>query len=208
MDFSQNETAPGPMGISIPYSDAHLSHTPASALSTEAALRAEIERLRASQRELEDRQMVETTLAHLAKLLRWEVGLGVQPWSERWLAELATTLQAAQASVYFCYNDSDDCLTLCGTYAAPEGISPRIELGNGIVGQCARDGRTFYLDDVNVIRSAGRTSLVEIVVQAILVQPLMHNGKVVGVLDLGLVQPPKPAHRTLVNRLCEQVAAQ
>jgi CheY-like chemotaxis protein/signal transduction histidine kinase/CHASE3 domain sensor protein len=93
------------------------------------------------------------------------------------------------------------------TYGVPAagGAPDSFEQGDGLLGQAAKDGRTFYIRDVpdgylSVGSGLGRGKPRHLVVV-----PMKEDGAVNGVLELGLMHPIDETHSELFENLAESI---
>jgi transcriptional regulator with GAF, ATPase, and Fis domain len=102
----------------------------------------------------------------------------------------------------------EDKLTLAGgyVYSARPGFNGIIELGEGLVGQAAREGRVIYENvpsDILVIS----TGLAEITPRQIAAAPFYMNEKVIGVIELATLNDFTENHLKLWERISETLGA-
>jgi signal transduction histidine kinase/CheY-like chemotaxis protein len=106
------------------------------------------------------------------------------------LADLARTLHAGVGALYL--RDGEQ-LVRTGSFAASHDALPaRRALGEDLAGQSARDNRPFLLQPVPASFLQVTTPLGTMPPAAALVLPITHDGRVTGVLELGLL-PGGPA---------------
>ena len=86
------------------------------------------------------------------------------------------------------------------------GAPERLQLGEGLVGQVAKEGRVLGLDAAPGHQLRIATSLVEGVALHVLVAPMIVDGGVVAVVEVGKSSPFREADRLLLERLSEPVA--
>jgi HAMP domain-containing protein len=122
------------------------------------------------------------------------------------LSSLAPLLDLGQGS---CYRLSEDKtgLLLCGSYARSDtsALRQRIELGEGLLGQCAREKRAITIDDPPegyLIGSALGGSAAAVVV----LRPLMNVDTLVGVLELAMFRPLSEVEHALLDGLLPVMA--
>lgn len=102
----------------------------------------------------------------------------------------------------------DDTLTLAGGYAySPRpGFSSVIALGDGMIGQAAKEGRVIY-ENVPSDGLVISTGLAEIMPNQIAVAPFFMNEKVVGVIELATLNSFNEDHLKLWNRISETLGS-
>ena len=123
------------------------------------------------------------------------------------LAILARYLQAPLATLHAIGDDGR--LHRVASYAAGSSVSSRVDsvaLGEGLVGQAARDNRQLVVralpdDYIEVQSTLGRGNPREL-----LIAPAAADGDVHAVLEFGLLDSAKPEDRELLARVAEGIA--
>jgi len=123
------------------------------------------------------------------------------------LSELAP-LVSAQHAVFYTYEKSDQpYLTLLASYAyeRPGEIGKRLELGQGLIGQCALENKKILLsnvprDYIRVSSGLGSSAPVNIIVL-----PIVFEGEVKAVLELASFERFSPTHQALLDQLTESI---
>jgi signal transduction histidine kinase/DNA-binding response OmpR family regulator/HAMP domain-containing protein len=125
------------------------------------------------------------------------------------LSELAPVVGAQQAEFYV-FDPSRDIprLKLLASYASQGhgAYGKEVELGQGLVGQCAYDKQKLLLatptNQHGVKISSG---LAEVVPHNILVLPIIFEGNVKGVMELASVERFNPTHQAFLDQLTESI---
>lgn len=171
-------------------------------------LLAELESLKASQRELEAKQYVDASMARFSDLLRWRVGHTIEQWAEQLIVEVVPHVNGFQSALYLMEEESKEpYLRLIGSYAAPEGTIRRIPVGEGLTGQAARTGREILLSENQAFRTHAASSLAQIEIKTLIIIPLLHQEVVEGVLEIGFAKPPEEAELIFLRRFSIILAA-
>ncbi|MBX7113173.1 MAG: response regulator [Myxococcaceae bacterium] len=125
-------------------------------------------------------------LAGLVKDLRGE--LEPQEVADQGAAFLARYLGAPAAAIYYC--QQKDTLRLLGKYGG-EGAQPvpQFHFGEGLVGEAAQRHDLMVVSNPPPDYLRIRSGLGEAPPQALVLVPLLQNGKVRGVLELALFKP-------------------
>jgi PAS domain S-box-containing protein len=131
--------------------------------------------------------------------------------SDELISNIVVYLKAQQGGLFF-LNDEDPhhrYLDLVGCYAyqRKKFLEKKIELGQGMVGQCFLEGETTYLtnvpeDYVNITSGLGETNP-----QVLLVVPLRLNDIVVGVIEIANLKPFEKYQIDFLERLAESIAS-
>ena len=116
--------------------------------------------------------------------------------------QLAGLVPLHQGTLYFVDSVGDDRSNLClaGSYGTGD-IPDRVGLDDGLMGQCARDGRTIALADVPPGFWRVSSGLGETVPGALLLFPLKSNKVLIGVLEIASLDTRFGATRPLVESL-------
>ena len=112
----------------------------------------------------------------------------------------------------FILNDEDENSTYlelasCYAFERKKYLTKKVEVGNGLVGQCFLEREKIHLTEVpenyvNITSGLGGTTP-----RSILVVPLKNNDIVLGVLELASFQHYEPHEVELVEKFAESVAA-
>jgi signal transduction histidine kinase/DNA-binding response OmpR family regulator/CHASE3 domain sensor protein len=108
---------------------------------------------------------------------------------------------------FYAYDEWAGGLRLAASRAAPADIKHTVRLDEGPVGLAARENRAVYLDgldDGSGLRL--ETGLATLKPAALLVCPVQHQGRLMGVLVLGAATRLAERDREFVGRLCAQLA--
>jgi PAS domain S-box-containing protein len=154
--------------------------------------------LQSEARQMADQRWVKTQLASLSS--RMQSVAGSSELGDRTLAALAPPLEFRRASLHVHAQDSAE-LILLGSYAAPPDLPRRLPLGQGLIGQCAKQREAIQL------RQPDRLLEGEYAPPMFLdVLPLIHGERLVGVLALETLQQLGPSRRALLDELLPLLA--
>jgi CheY-like chemotaxis protein/HAMP domain-containing protein len=122
------------------------------------------------------------------------------------LSELAPLVDAHQGVIYQVVNDDGEAnLRLLSAYAddGEASHSQRLRIGEGLVGQCAADRRTMLISDIpdNVVPI--RSALLRSSPRNIIILPVLFEGQVKAVIELGAIT----AFTTLQTTFLEQLTS-
>jgi signal transduction histidine kinase/CheY-like chemotaxis protein/HAMP domain-containing protein len=124
------------------------------------------------------------------------------------LSELAPVVNAQQAMFYLLETAQDDPqLVLLASYAyqPPRTVGTTIQLGEGLVGQCAVERQQILLANVPTDYTRINSGLGEAVPRSIIVLPVLFEGDVKAVLELASFEQFSPAHQALLEQLTESI---
>lgn len=105
------------------------------------------------------------------------------------------------------FQDAETELTLIGTYACSEkdGIEKRIQIGDGIIGQCASNMTMHVISDIPADAVIVKTATTQTKPVELLILPATFEGKIKGVIELGTLNKFSPAHLELIEELGPQL---
>ena len=165
-----------------------------------------IRNLRDTTQKNNEQNWLKTNLAKFSRMLQGQEDLNAV--GQMILSELAPVVGAHQAEIYVYGGVAGrPYLKLLASYAA-DGERTHgkvVELGAGLVGQCAQDKRRIMLEDVcsGPIRIA--TGLVEAPPVNVLVLPIVFEGAVKGVLELASLERFNSVHHDFLDQLTESI---
>ncbi|KQU76919.1 MULTISPECIES: HAMP domain-containing protein [unclassified Rhizobacter] len=154
-----------------------------------------------------EQDWLKTNLAKFSRMLQGQKDLLTV--GQLILSELAPVVGAQQAEFYVLTGSSGTGprLKLFGSYASGGQAShgKEVDLGQGLVGQCAVEKTKILV--TNVPSSAMRiaTGLSEGAALDILVLPIVFEGEVRGVLELASLERFNPAHQAFLDQLTESI---
>ncbi|HVF63822.1 MAG TPA: response regulator, partial [Casimicrobiaceae bacterium] len=124
------------------------------------------------------------------------------------LSELAPVV-AAQHGVFYVLDsrEAPPTLTLLASYGGKgqSTLGSRLELGEGLVGQCAVEREKILLSDVPVNYLSIFSGLGAAPPQSILVMPIVFEDQVRGVLELASFNRFSPTHEAFLDQLAESI---
>ena len=131
--------------------------------------------------------------------------------SEELISNIVEYLGAQQGGLFFISKDEGDkqFLELMGCYAyqRKKFLEKRIEVGQGMVGQCFLEGETTYITNipdeyVNITSGLGNTNPTNL-----LIVPLKINEEVVGVIEIASIKTLENHKIEFLERLAEIIAS-
>jgi HAMP domain-containing protein/signal transduction histidine kinase/DNA-binding response OmpR family regulator len=153
-----------------------------------------------------EQDWLKTNLAKFSRMLQGQKDLLTV--GQLILSELAPVVGAQQAEFYVLTSLSGaPKLKLFASYASggQDSHGKEIELGQGLVGQCAIEKQKILLTNVptNAFRVA--TGLSEGAALDVLVLPVVFEGQVRGVLELASLERFNPTHQAFLDQLTESI---
>ncbi|MDB5491616.1 MAG: rpfC 2 [Micavibrio sp.] len=165
-----------------------------------------INNLRDTTQKNTEQDWLKTNLAKFSRMLQGQRDLTAV--GRTVLSELCPVVGAEQAEFYVLDGqESQSRLTLLAGFASEgnQHLGKQIELGQGVVGQCALEKRKIVLDNLppEYIRiSSGMGSAAP---RSVLVLPLIFEGQAKGVLELASFNGFNPSHQALLDQLTESI---
>jgi len=165
-----------------------------------------IRNLRDTTRKNTEQDWLKTNLAKFSRMLQGQRDLTYV--GRMILSELAPVV-SAQHAVFYVLDPTKGSskLTLLASYAA-EGLSAlgsHVDLGEGLVGQCALEKRKILLTNVPRDYIRIRSGLGAAPPQNILVFPIVFEGEVKGVIELASFDAFRATHESFLEQLAESI---
>ena len=153
-----------------------------------------------------DQDWLKTNLAKFSRMLQGQKELVAV--GHLILSELAPVVGAQQAEFYVLSSTQDKpLLRLMASYAS-EGHGAHgkeIELGQGLVGQCAYDKKKILLTSALPQGLKISSGLTDVAPMDILVLPIIFEGRVRGVVELASVERFNSTHQAFLDQLTESI---
>ncbi len=123
------------------------------------------------------------------------------------LSEVAPLVNAQQGTVYQMVEGPErtPALELLAGYAIGDGHARRIEIGQGLVGQCAIEKQRLFLTKVPPRYSRVHSSLGAAHPRTIVVLPVLFEGETKAVIEISSLQPFTAAHLAFLDQLTQSL---
>ncbi len=165
-----------------------------------------IRNLRDTTQKNTEQDWLKTNLAKFSRMLQGQRDL--TNVGRMVLSELCPVVEA-QYSEFYVLESSEDAhqLTLLANYAADgrEAVGKQVELGQGLVGQCAIDKQKILINNLPTQYMRISSGSGEAPPRSILVLPLVFEGEVKGVLELASFEGFNPTHQAFLEQLTESI---
>ena len=165
-----------------------------------------IDNLRATTDRNQEQDWLKTNLAKFTRMLQGQRDLVTV--GKLLLSELAPLVNARQGTVYQMLSDAPDSsptLSLLAGYAIGDDQSKRIQVGQGLVGQCALDKQRILLTKVPPGYTRVHSSLGSAKPKNIVVLPVLFEGETKAVIELSALQPFTATHLTFLEQLTQSI---
>ncbi|HEU4487595.1 MAG TPA: response regulator [Povalibacter sp.] len=153
-----------------------------------------------------EQDWLKTNIARFNRLLQGQ--RDIRNVSNLILSQLVPLVNAQQALFYLTRpTDSGTVLELVASYAAPHKPRPpqRLNLGDGLIGQCAAEKRSMLLNDaphayMHISSGLGQSRPISLIVL-----PALFEGEVKAVLELGSFERFSTIHTLFLDQLMESI---
>ncbi len=166
-----------------------------------------IDNLRGTTDRNQEQDWLKTNLAKFTRMLQGQRDLVTV--GKLLLSELAPLVHAQQGSVYQMLEgaDSAPALLLLAGYAIGDNQARRIEVGSGLIGQCALEKQRILLTKVPPRYTRIHSSLGSARPKNIVVLPVLFEGETKAVIELASLEPFTATHLTLLEQLTQSIGA-
>ncbi len=165
-----------------------------------------IDNLRGTTDRNQEQDWLKTNLAKFTRMLQGQRDLVTV--GQLLLSELAPLVNAQQGAVYQMLTDVSDAapaLSLLAGYAIGDSLARRIQVGSGLVGQCALEKQRILLAKVPRTYATIHSSLGSARPKNIVVLPVLFEGETKAVIELSSIQPFTATHLTFLEQLTQSI---
>ena len=165
-------------------------------------INAMVESLRETTRRNQEQDWLKTNLARISALMQGPRSLPAV--AELVLDELTPLVRAQFGACYLAEEtDEGTRLVRVGAYGAPKGQPLTVDLGESLVGQCARSRRTLLIEDLppgylNISSGTGSAAPA-----SLLLLPIVTEDQLLGVIELAALRPFAQIHRDFLDQVTE-----
>ena len=115
--------------------------------------------------------------------LRWRGEDRLESYAERALSLAVESFSALQAVFYY-KTESGELHVVAGHAVDLQKIRSRYAWGEGLPGQSARLGKTYFVDDPSLIRADAAGAMCRVPIRALAIAPAVYNETTEGVIEL------------------------
>src|SRR5258706_154293 len=164
-----------------------------------------IRNLRDTTQKNTEQDWLKTNLAKFSRMLQGQRDL--MAVGQMILSELAPVVSAQQAEFYVLAGEQDQKLKLLASFASGGQGShgKEVDLGEGLVGQCAIEKRKLMISGVRADAFRITTGLSVQAAADVMVLPVVFEGQVRGVIELASLERFNPAHQAFLDQLTESI---
>jgi hypothetical protein len=158
---------------------------------------------------LDDKQnWMSKGIADISNILRQNEGEQIY---DKLISEIVKYIDANQGGIYLLKKDKTEKeyleLISCYAYERHKHINKRIEIGQGLVGQCFLEKEVIILKDVPKEYIFITSGLGEALPTFIVIIPIQQENKMEGVLEFAFFQELEPYKIDFLNKLGESIAS-
>src|SRR5687768_5234208 len=152
-----------------------------------------------------EQDWLKTNLAKFSRMLQGQRNL--EAVGQMILSELAPVVGAEQAEFYVLSGEETPSLKLVASFASggQRTHGREVDLGEGLVGQCAIEKRKLSLSGVPAAAFRVNTGLSDQAAADVLVLPVIFEGEVRGVIELASLERFNPVHQAFLDQLTESI---
>jgi two-component system sensor histidine kinase/response regulator len=166
-----------------------------------------LQRYRTTADEVERQRQLKAMVGHVSAALQSADNL--PEFGRQLLSTLMPELQTGAASVY-CMEADGNALVCLSTYGLDAALATRqtVAIGDGLIGQCAKERTRLTWNDVPPTYARLASSLGGAPPRVIVAVPVLSKNTVLGVIELALFAPLSDSHRALIDEVMPVVALQ
>jgi HAMP domain-containing protein/signal transduction histidine kinase/DNA-binding response OmpR family regulator len=164
-----------------------------------------INNLRGTTERNTEQDWLKTNLARFTGMLQGQRDLATV--GRLLLTELAPLVNAQQGAIYQMQTDDRSALRLLSAYAydGAEGHPLRVQLGQGLLGQCALDKRRKLITDIPESATPIGSSLFKVAPMNIIVLPILFESQVKAVIELASINAFTDLQVTFLDQLTTSI---
>jgi HAMP domain-containing protein/CheY-like chemotaxis protein len=164
-----------------------------------------IDNLRVTTERNQEQDWLKTNVAKFTRMLQGQRDLFTV--GQMLLSELAPLVEAQQGTMYQMdiVEGENPSLRLLAAYASPREPEDRIEVGKGLIGQCAVEKQRILLTDVPASYAVIQSSLGEALPANIVVLPVLFEGQTKAVIELASLHSFRVSHLTFLEQLTQSI---
>ena len=164
-----------------------------------------IDNLRVTTERNQEQDWLKTNLAKFTRMLQGQRDLFTV--GQMLLSELAPLVSAQQGTVYqmAAGESGDSFLRLLAAYATRPDQAERLGVGDGLVGQCAREKQRILLTHVPSSYTPVHSSLGGALPASIVVLPVLFEGETKAVIELASLHAFTDAHLNFLEQLTQSI---
>ena len=164
-----------------------------------------IDNLRLTTHRNTEQNWLKTNLARFTGMLQGQRDLATV--GRMLLSELVPLIHAQQGVIYRMEIEESAGLVLLSAFA-DSGLSAhpqRVQVGEGLVGQCAAEKRSMLVQDLSQVTAPIHTALFESFPRSVIVLPVLFEGRVKAVIELASLSAFTESHLAFLEQLTASI---
>ena len=163
-----------------------------------------IDNLRLTTDRNNEQDWLKTNLARFTGMLQGQRELGTV--GRMLLSELAPLVNAQHGLIYQMEEEDSETMVLLSAYSSTsEGHLERIAVGEGLLGQCAREKRRMLINDLPPGTLPIRSGLFEAIPRNVIVLPVLFEDRVKAVIELATLNSFTASHLAFLEQLTASI---
>ena len=163
-----------------------------------------IDNLRLTTDRNNEQDWLKTNLARFTGMLQGQRELGTV--GRMLLSELAPLVNAQHGLIYQMEEDDSETMVLLSAYSSTtEGHLERIAVGEGLLGQCAKEKRRMLINDLPPGTLPIRSGLFEAIPRNVIVLPVLFEDRVKAVIELATLNNFTASHLAFLEQLTASI---
>ena len=163
-----------------------------------------IDNLRLTTDRNNEQDWLKTNLARFTGMLQGQRELGTV--GRMLLSELAPLVNAQHGLIYQMEEEESETMVLLSAYSSTsEGHLERIAVGEGLLGQCAREKRRMLINDLPPGTLPIRSGLFEAIPRNVIVLPVLFEDRVKAVIELATLNSFTASHLAFLEQLTASI---
>ena len=163
-----------------------------------------IDNLRLTTDRNNEQDWLKTNLARFTGMLQGQRELGTV--GRMLLSELAPLVNAQHGLIYQMEEENSETMVLLSAYSSTsEGHLERIAVGEGLLGQCAREKRRMLINDLPPGTLPIRSGLFEAIPRNVIVLPVLFEDRVKAVIELATLNSFTASHLAFLEQLTSSI---
>jgi HAMP domain-containing protein/CheY-like chemotaxis protein/GAF domain-containing protein len=163
-----------------------------------------IDNLRLTTDRNNEQDWLKTNLARFTGMLQGQRELGTV--GRMLLSELAPLVNAQHGLIYQMEEEDSETMVLLSAYSSTsEGHLERIAVGEGLLGQCAKEKRRMLINDLPPGTLSIRSGLFEAIPRNVIVLPVLFEDRVKAVIELATLNSFTASHLAFLEQLTASI---
>jgi two-component system chemotaxis sensor kinase CheA len=157
---------------------------------------------RAYQKEIEEQNWLKTTIADITTMYQEVQDIG--SLARKLLTKLIPLIGASYGAIYMMdESEGEPYLYKLATYAEKDPLTARdrFRVGEGLIGQCAIERQTIYLDHITEYDVRIRSALIDVAPSQVIIVPVEYEDKVLAVAEFATTGVFSTLQRLLLHQV-------